>query len=90
MSEILEALVGKIVLALAREGFKGSIYAVVQNSLQSFPSSKRRTLTDADIATLAKVLSEVIRIRPEFQSIDETRLREIIRSEIQRSLRETR
>uniref|UniRef100_A0A7C1P149 Uncharacterized protein n=1 Tax=Thermofilum pendens TaxID=2269 RepID=A0A7C1P149_THEPE len=86
MSEAVELLIGKIVMKLVSEAGKGAIYAAVADAVRGFPSSKARTISDEEVRTIAKALAEVL--RSSAQPIDEAKLREIIRSELQKTLRQ--
>jgi ribosomal protein S13 len=86
VSEVVEQLIGKIVMKLASEAGKGAIYAAVAEAIRGFPSSKARTLSEEEIKTIARAIAEIS--RSSAQPIDEAKLREIIRSELQRALRQ--
>ena len=84
MSDVLEQLIGKIVVKLFTETAKGGIYAVVAEAMRGFTPGKAKSLSDEDIRNIARIVAEVSKATA--QPVDEARLREIIRSEIQRAL----
>ncbi len=84
MSDVLEQLIGKIVVKVFTETAKGGIYAAVAEAMRGFSPGKAKSLSDEDIRNIARIVAEVSRATN--QPVDEARLREIIRSELQRAL----
>jgi len=86
VSDIVERLIGKVIIKLVSEAGRGTIYAVVADALRGLPSSQRRALSDEEIRIIARTIAEVL--KSSAQPVDEAKLREIIRSELQRTLRQ--
>lgn len=84
MSDVLEQLIGKIVVKLFTETAKGGIYAAVAEAMRGITPGKAKSLSDEDIRNIARIVAEVSKATA--QPVDEARLREIIRSELQRAL----
>jgi ClpP class serine protease len=84
VSEVIEQLIGKIVVKLFTETAKGGIYAAVAEAMRGLTPGRGKSLSEEDIRKIARIIAEVS--RGTAQPVDEAKLREIIRSELQRAL----
>lgn len=86
MSEVIDALTLAVIKTLTREGFKGAYYAMVGDAIRGVLGNKR-TVTSGDIETLSRAIAQAVASKESSARISEEKLREIIREELQKSLR---